>query len=283
MGFSGFRWLGGFGLRGFRRFSGFRLSGLGWFSGFRRFSGAGAEVIGFAGGGIPGEGDGFDNFREEEVAGGEGELGGPALGAEGGVGFGGLDAGDGGMDKSGGVGIGETLEIFRGDAGLEAAARHGGGEQGDAVLVDDVFREVAANAPVKPVVAHGFNWVAAADEPLDGFAEDFDEFFFGHEFVFGKGEGEVVGGSEGVGDLVGEPGGFEGGAGLVLGAEGLDEVVVVGVDVGEKGGALVISEDMGGIIDVGTLALETVGAAHALEMEDFFAAGEILAAGEELS
>ena len=237
-------------------------------------------MVGFAGGGVPDEGDGFGDFGEEKVAGGEGKVGGPALGAEGGIDALGVEACDGSVYE---LARGEGLEVVGGDARLEAAARHRGGEEGDAVFVGDVLGEVAADAPIKPVVTHGLEGVAAAHKAFDGLAENFDEFLFGHEFVFGLGEGVVMGGGEGVGNFVGEPSGLEGGAGGVGGLEGLDEVVVVAVDLLEKGGALVVGEHVGGVVEVGTLALEAIGTAHALEVEDFFAAGEIFAAGKKLA
>ena len=93
----------------------------------------------------------------------------------------------------------------------------------------------------------------------------------------------MVGGSEGVGNLVGEPGGLKGGADLVLGFESLSQVLIVVVNLPEQGGAFVTSKDVRGVVLTGALALEAVGAAHTLKVEDFFLAGEILAARQKLS
>ena len=92
----------------------------------------------------------------------------------------------------------------------------------------------------------------------------------------------MVGGSEGVGNLVGEPGGLKGGADLVLGFESLNQVLIVVVNLSEQGGAFVTSKDVRGVVLARTLTLEAVGAAHALKVEDFFLAGEILAARQKL-
>ena len=54
----------------------------------------------------------------------------------------------------------------------------------------------------------------------------------------------MVGGSEGVGNLVGEPGGLKGGADLVLGLESLNQVLIVVVNLPEQGGAFVTSKDV---------------------------------------
>ena len=45
---------------------------------------------------------------------------------------------------------------------------------------------------------------------------------------------------------------------------------------------MVIGKDMGGVVDVGTFALESVGATHTLKVKDLFLAGKIFTAWQEL-
>ena len=123
------------------------------------------------GGGIPNQGDGFDDFGKQKVTGREGELGGPTLVAKNGISLSGFGARDGGVDEAAGV---EFLEVVRGNVGLEPTARHGGGEQSDAIFISDMLREITADTPIEPVVAHGFQRVATAHQALDRLTEDFD-------------------------------------------------------------------------------------------------------------
>ena len=91
--------------------------------------------------------------------------------AKNGVSLGGFGARDGGVDEAAGA---EFLEVVRGNVRLEPAARHGGGEQSDAIFIGDMLREITADTPIEPVVAHGFQRVATAHQTLDRLTKNLD-------------------------------------------------------------------------------------------------------------